>query len=440
MVFATTTKDIFQAMDNEFVPAKRPGRAPTKDYLKTTSFSPWGDNNLLPLTIQDAVSGSWQVAVCLDIVARNTYSKGLCIVETTIDENGKEAVKLVMNEEQQKFLFKTNAKKLIINGCFDYWQYGNPFTQIITDKKTAVQKKDGGKIALLRATDPSDIRLGWKDKDGYITKAYMHGEWNKMPQESEMAILNVLDEYEWEEQLRNSFDARWIMPTHNYTSGKQYYHEMPWHAALKTGIVDMSIAYPKLKKSMMENAMTIKYHVRIDEQYWSDTYGQKEWMDFTPAQRIEKKQLKYAQIDKHLTGSENAFKSIFSPKVTLNRDGTEVKFLTIEKIETDPGKNASYWEDMQANNSQIIAAFGLNAAQIGTVLSDSKSRGGGSDIRESDMAFKGQIGLHREIILEPLENAMRFNKLLSFNQKLAFRDSILTTLDVNPTGSTKIVN
>jgi hypothetical protein len=249
----------------------------------------------------------------------------------------------------------------------------------------------------------------------------------------------VLPEYNWEEVFTAKKKKAWLVPSYSYTSGRKYYHEHAWHAALKSGVVDISVAFPKLKKAMLQNSMTIKYHVRIDEQYWTDTYGKAEWEGMAPEERKAKRTAKYQEIDNMLTGVNNAFKNLFSPKIFLARDGKEQQFLTIEKIETDPGKNAAFWEDIMATTAQIIGAWGLNAAQIGTVLSDTKSRGGGSDIRESDTSFKSQLFVHRKTILDPLENAMRFNKLLAHNQELVIRDTTLTTLDKNPTGQNNII-
>lgn len=425
-------RDFFQAMNNSYEPIARPTPAASKDYLQTKSFAPWGDNNLFPITIQDAIAASWQVAMCHDVVARNTYGKGLAVVEQAVDENGKEQNKLVLDTKQTEWLRFTNAHKYLLNACYDYWQYGNFSCQYVPTKNYQ-------QVALVRCNDMGDVRYGWRNKNGDIETAFLSTLWNKNPTKDFIAELPVLPEYNWQETFSTKKKRTWVMPAYSYTSGRKYYHELPWHAALKNGVVDISVAFPKLKKSMLQNSMTIKYHVRIDEQYWWDVYGEKEWKSFTAEERKEKRTAKYTEIDGMLTGVNNAFKNLFTPKIFLQRDGREMQFLTIEKIETNPGGEAAFWEDIMAITAQIIGSWGLNAAQIGTVLSDTKSRGGGSDIRESDTSFKNQLYVHRRNILAPLEDAMRFNELLTENQSLIIRDTVQTTLDANPTGQQNIM-
>jgi hypothetical protein len=76
---------------------------------------------------------------------------------------------------------------------------------------------------------------------------------------------------------------------------------------------------------------------------------------------------------------------------------------------------------------------------MNTVLSDNKSRGGGSDIREGILAFQQRLKWHRDNIVAPIEFMMRYNKDLADDEFLAFEDLIPTTLDVNPTGVEKTV-
>lgn len=144
-------------------------------------------------------------------------------------------------------------------------------------------------------------------------------------------------------------------------------------------------------------------------------------------------------IDQNLGGTANAYKSLFTGKITDRQSGNVMELVKISKVETDFGDNAAFDPDKMSNVSDIFLAFGLPMAIMNTVLNNAKSLGGGSDIREGIIAFQQRLKWHRDNILQALDFTMRYNKLLAPDEFLAFEDLIPTTLDVNPTGMQKTV-
>ena len=441
-----TAKRTPSALDNNFTP---PAAAkPTKVYLNDYGLKgPWKwwdknqyslENNLYPETIKTALAGSSAAAIALETLCVYTYGKGVGVFKKAVVD-GKEDVQPVLNENHLKFFIGSRINDYLIQAITDYWTFANQFPQLI-------KSKDGKKFALIRNIDAPFCRLGRQNKDtGLIEEVFISGNWKQYPKGEEIERVPMLDRYEYEQQIqRNAKQIKWMFPAYSYSPGEVYYHKHPWHAALDTGVLDLSPEIPKIRKARFQNAQFIKYHVEIEQIYWQMQLGEKKWAqaETSPEVKDELRRLKnsvYAQIDQHLGGTDNAFKSLYSDKITDPRTGTVTSLITIKKIETDYGDSAAFDPDKMSNTADIFLAFGIPAPIMNTVLSDNKSRGGGSDIREGILAFQQRLKWHRDNILAPLDFMMRYNNDLAPDEFLAFEDIIPTTLDANPTGVQKTV-
>ena len=116
----------------------------------------------------------------------------------------------------------------------------------------------------------------------------------------------------------------------------------------------------------------------------------------------------------------------------------------IEKIETEVGAQGTFDPDKQTMVADVFLAFGIPSAVANTVLSDSKSRGGGSDIKEGNTSIVVRMPIIRDNLLAPVDFAMRNTlvdgkPLLADDEYLGMDNTILANLDKS-TNSTKPVS
>lgn len=430
-VYISVDTRSFFAKATKTKPIPKPSPVLTRRYMSGRPWMPWGDDNLYPVTIQNLLNKSPEALVCLDVLSSYTYGSGLGVFDTT--EVGGKKVKIpVFDPKQQAWLMQINSFDYCVKAITDYWQLGNFFPQFIPslDRKT---------IANIRVFDAPFVRLErWDEQEEGILNAYISGAWNTLPIDQYITVVPFTDKWDAADRIANGREPRLMYQGNRYTPGEQFYHRQPWHSMVDNGTLDIAGKLPDIRKRMIDNSMFIKYHVQIEADYWTIRYQDKWPSD--PQLQQNLKMAFYQEIEKKLTGSANAFKSVFSEKMTDMRTNNTRSLISITPIEKDAGKDAAFWQDIMASTAQIFVGMAVPPPLVGPVLSDAKSQGGGSDIAESQNALISRLKIHRANILEPLVFAMRYSGLLKPTQTLEFEDTLLTTLDVNPTGQQKVVN
>ena len=438
VVFSAARENKF-ALNNTYKPVKKPTKVQINAWMTQIRWcAPWGEfDNLFPKMVYDALQGCAPAQICIELLSTICYGNGVRVYE--LDTVGN--VKPVIDVDQFQWFRQTRINKYLMNALVDYFQLGNQFPQLIRNQN----KANPGFGAIVNISAPYN-RIGIYNNDlGRSESVYIYGTWQYFPSQAMCEEVELINEFDGADQAKKSKSSKFMMRVGNYTPGNIYYDDMPWHALLRTGTLDVFPEIPKIRKNRIKNAMFIKYHVRIHEYYWYLKHGGIEkgrqvWESKTTAQRSMERAELYRQIDDKLSGSDNAFKSLFTASYTDVRTGTVQNLITIEKIETEVGEKSAFDPDKMSNVADIFLGFGVPAAVGNTVLSDNKSRGGGSDIREGQMLMLTRMPMHRDNILYPVEFAMRntFNKagkpLLADNQFLGFENTILTTLDASETG------
>lgn len=438
LVVFTAQRTERMAMNNNFKPSTKPSKAKIKEFISGNKFfSPWGDDNLWPVTVLDALKGCAPAQVAVEILATLLYGNGIGVFKH--DETGKPV--RVFKPEQSAWFRQTFIQRYIMQSATDYFTLGNQFAQVIRNLKG-----DGiGYIANI--SSPFNRLSPYNNKDGTIEHVFIHGSWDKLPMEKECEKILLLSADNADEVFKDNEKVdKFMWQTGSYTPGNIYYHDHPWHALVRNGTLDIFPEIPKIRKRRIKEAMFIKYHVRINEIYWWLQYGGMEkgkaaWEGMTAAERKAERNKLYTSIDNKLAGSDNAFKSIYTPTFIEPRTGTEIKLIQIEKIESEVGESAVFGPDGQGSLAEVFLAFGIPSAVANTVLSDSKSRGGGSDIAEGNKSVIARLQMHRDNLFAPVDWAMRNTlisgkPLLAEEEFLGVENDLLTTLDKNPTGMT----
>lgn len=172
--------------------------------------------------------------------------------------------------------------------------------------------------------------------------------------------------------------------------------------------------------------------VYISEEYFIRMY-KNEWEDYKPEKKKQLRDELTKAIDDHLSGNKNAGKSIQSV-VYKDGNGDWVKGIEVTPV-SNQLKDGVYLPEASAANSEIMFAMGVDPSLLGAGIPGGKmNTGSGSDKREAFTILTSLFKPKREITLEPWELLRDFN---GWDPELegGFANTVLTTLDANPTGS-----
>ena len=238
--------------------------------------------------------------------------------------------------------------------------------------------------------------------------------------------------------IRNPYKNKKFVYRSGYVGpGRLYYPRRAWHSIIDSKWIDISNNIPEVKQSLLKNAMSIKYHIKIPKSYWQDKH--KNWDKQTPEKQKEIRQEEMQQMNDFLTGKANVMKTFFSHYAVDKRTAKEVPGWEIIKIDnTIPDGTLTI--DMAEANAMILFALNLDPTLKGAGLPNNKqSAGSGSDKREAKEIFISNLGLQRRRFLDWLYFLRKFNEWPR-DMEFGFKDTILTTLDKNPTGTEKTLS
>jgi hypothetical protein len=383
----------------------------------------------------DSLQACAPAQVAIEILVSLFYGNGIGVYKRGADGKATR----VYNPQQQMWFRKTFIHKYLMEAATDYFTFGNQFAQLIRNKKME------GFATIANISAPFNRLQRREDKEPYSKNVFIHGSWKNLPGEDECEKVMLLSDFYADDILeKNLKQLKFMWQVGNYTPGNIYYHDEPWHALVRNGTLDIFPEIPKIRKRRIKNAMFIKYHVRINEIYWYLKFGGFEkgkqvWEGMTSEARATERNKFFKAIDDKLSGSDNAFKSLFTPTYIEPRTGNEIKLITVEKIETEVGESAAFDPDKMSNVADIFLAFGIPSAVANTVLSDNKSRGGGSDIREGNTSIVTRMPMIRHNIFTPIDFAMRNTKtenglLLADDEFLGIENDLMGTLDNTKNG------
>jgi hypothetical protein len=219
--------------------------------------------------------------------------------------------------------------------------------------------------------------------------------------------------------------------------GRKYYG-IPAHVGLyrKDGWLDYSNAIPVTMNRMINNTVSLKYHIQIPYEYWESIYP--EWKTYKEAKRNALMEEKLQEMDKWLSSSESAYSTFISHFATDPISRKPLAGWKIESIE-DRIKKDEWIPGTQEADQQIARALNIDPSMAGIQAQGGKlGAGSGSDKRTGFLNSLSLSKAEQHIIFEPLRIIAKINKWPA-NVKFGFGHTAPTTLDKNPTGSQKQV-
>jgi len=402
---------------------------------KTGKAASWGQNNNEPKKILEAARVSGVLARGLAFRKQLHYGNGLILTKEN-HENGKkefQAVPFFEHPEIKDFFRKNHMKRF--------------FKEVISDEETFyiafpeyVLSADYKKINRVQRQKAAWCRFEEMNEDGFIENVYISQKWGTSVDfdSKYCAQVPLIDSYWSADEVKEYCKAKgihnFIRPVIYTLSDEPYYPIADWHAVIKNGWIDVASNVPVYKKALFENQVSIKYLIEIDERYFKKIYDE-DWEDFSPSEKQEKRQEVIDMIENTLASSKNAGKSIQSMKFVDDQNVPQ-SAVTVTDF-TNKIKDGAYLPDATAANDEISFALGVDPTLIGAGIPGKNGSGGGSDKREAFTIASALCKSNRDSTLEIFEFIQDYN---GWDPDIipVFENTILTTLDKNPTGSQSV--
>jgi len=226
---------------------------------------------------------------------------------------------------------------------------------------------------------------------------------------------------------------RYIIPVCFPTPGRSYYQKPYWLSIIESGWYDYAQKIPEFKNALMDNQMSIKYHVELDDDYFPNIFKM-EGITTDEGKKVRIKK-EYSDLNKFLSGVKNTGKSVIS-FIRYAPDGKEMRRMKITIIENS-AKGGEYIEDSEEASNIMSYGIGVHPSLIGSSPGKSKTING-TEARELFIIKQALLKPFRDRLLMPLTLIKNFN---GWDPTLSFHipNMQLTTLDKG-TGSTKVVS
>ena len=365
-------------------------------------WSYWGDDNLFPqgvLSDLEKNSVAWRA---LDKRKRVHFGRGIVAYrDITSAVSGKPDREIVKDPDVVEFFRVNQINKRWPDLIGSLEIFANGWIEFILNKgKERINK--------VYIKDPAYSRLAkMEEKSLRIPSLFYSAQWAYSPSEDTGTVVRIPM---WDSNKYDGStypDGNFIYPVYYRSFNKSYYHLAVWNSVRANKWMDIANKVPVLKSSIMKNQMTIKYHITIPDDYFTQRYPSP---NFTKEEQEAKRKEVLDDMNEFLADVENSGKT-FVTFAFYNKIKQE--YLTGWKIEVIDNKlqESAYLPDSQAANSEILFAIGVDPCLIGAGLPGGKlGAGSGSDKREAYWMLNADMGPDRQVSLDPLYFIRDFNK------------------------------
>lgn len=397
----------------------------------------WGKNNDFPQQLMRKIRLNGAALSGLRVSRKAHYGSGFILAQEEHDDKGK-----------RKILQKCFHEFPAINQFWKRNQMKRFWRETITDLEYLsiafpeyVLSNDFKTITRIKRQKSADCRFELVDEDsGYIKNVHISTRWADGVSLDSKHVIKVplIDSYWCADEVKAYCKAHkiynFIRPIFYPLVDENYYPKSEWHSVVNSGWLDIANSIPKFKKAFLERQLNIKFLIEVSEEYFERKYRD-DWDNFTAERRKEIQDQFVEELDSALRDPEKAGSSIMSV-VYKDDDGKQLPGLKVTTVDNKL-QDGAYLDDTSAGNQEILTAIGVDPSLIGAGIPGGKlGAGSGSDKREAWFILSALMKTNRETTLEPFEFIQEYN---GWDETLigGFEDTVLTTLDQNPTGTEK---
>lgn len=413
----------------------------TKDKVSGTIVGWGGSSNDYPQKILLEARKNGSVSANMRFLRKAHYGNGLVIMRHGVTEDGKHDPKVVsLNDpslaEVKAFFTKSQMPRFFKEIIADLEWWNIAFVEYVLSENYAT-------INRVKRLPAAWCRFElMNETSGQVENVYISEKFGKeqvSPDSEFVTKVPLIDSYWSAEEVRAYCQAKkihkFVRPIFYPLIDEAYYPKAEWHAVTASGWLEVANAVPAFKMNLFRNQLSIKFHIEVDEEYFETVY-KGEWAGYDIEKRKGIRKALVDAINEHLSKPENAGKSI-QTMILKDRDGKQISTVKITAID-DKFKDGAYLPEAEAANSEISYAMGVDPSLIGAGIPGGKlGAGSGSDKNAAFNIVNALMKTNRETTLEVPEFIRDYN---AYDPTLSFalENTVLTTLDKNPTGSQKV--
>lgn len=368
--------------------------------LTNPQYMMWGSNNQLPFDIVKSIHGSASIDPVIKKKVDLLTSGGIMYGNIRI-EDGVKIYEPRIIPEIEDFLSATEIDRFIEEKAFDHYTFNNTFCETVVDV--------GRRIVAVYNNDATECRLGLQNREGrrrgMIDKVYVSADWRERQDIGTAEVVDAVDPYyDVTGQIREGRAWKYIIPDRLQSRGLKYYQRSPIENLKDAGWIDIANSIPKWKMAIMENQITIKYHVEVEEGFWMRKYPK--WNEMSESKR---KEVERKEMDAWITFFKNKQGASKLSKFKY-QDGKEYSEWKITPVGGDKpfGENA-YIEDITTSEAVIARALSMPPALVGMTPGKGMGAGSGSDVRMHHNSYVLGCKPDQRKILRPVDYAFEVN-------------------------------
>lgn len=351
---------------------KEPTRTVKDQRGQSYKYWQWGLGNHLPDEIIKAVENNVLLPRVIDFKKKILMSGGL-VYGKVIIRDGREILEPMRLTEIDEWLEMTATEQYLDEATEDNFTFGNIFPEIILNMRR--------EIVGIQALDASECRLQKQQLDGRnrarINNVFVSANWDMSTQPDLVEVPVIDPAYNAIGQLLEGNRYKYAIPIRTLSRGTKYYARSPLQNLMESGWLDVSNSIPKWKKAVMDNQLSIKYHIQINEAWLRWKYS--DWDDVDDEERNKRKKelaTKFMQVMKGKDNAGGAHLSTFKME-----NGQEIVGWKIEPIQATTFGEKTYLEDHTASQEHIMSSQGVDPTLMGVATRNGMSAGSGSDKR-----------------------------------------------------------
>lgn len=405
----------------------QPTRPVKREKEYSGEYIPWGEDNLHPYHTIEKVGKNDILPAVIDFKVRALTSGGLQYGDHYF-EKGQDIYEPINEPEVDDFLESIEHDNYMFESANDFYMHANYFPEIVMNV--------GRKVVGLYCNDAAFVRLGLQEEAGRhrgkILNAYVGADWREtLAAEHAEKITAVDPYYRVVDQLKELKGHKFIIPSRAQANGRLDYQRGTVDNLFASGWYDIDCSIPIWKKSIMENQMSVKYHLEVNKAYWPGKW--KEWDSFDPSKKRSIKKKTFREFIDFFKGAEKAGNALIT-EFTIAHD-KEWSDWKVTLLDTKTWGNDAYIEDSTQSTAHIIMSQGVDHTLHGLIPGKGFSAGSGSDKR---VAFNQHVLLcqpHQRQILRPFDYIAElngWNKRYGKNGrrlKFWFKNTFIATLD-----------
>ena len=402
-----------------------------------------GTSNKQPVEVMDKIYANSTLGANIAFNAKMGYGDGIMVVKKVRQEDGSiKAIEQLPSDQPDifKFLIDNNYINSVQEWAMDLVTFYESYAEFIfgigTDKIVQLNPVESVNSRLSEANDKGDIEyhgysLKWHEgtPDDVNVTALLNRRRPLMDLKIRRGIeLNLKGKKQ--KDSWNSYILQLMQPTPG-----RYYHGKPyWWAIFESGWYDFAVAIPKFKKALLKNQMTLKYHVKINREFWTKLFTQ-EGIDIANKEQVKARKKKFFnQMNDFLASEENAGASFVSHFEYDRVKNYEVHDIIISVIEASK-TGGEYLEDSSEVTNVICYAMEIQPSLIGANSKNGSING--TEARELFIIKQAMMKPIRDLLVLPLYIVKEINKW-DPDVHFVIPNIMLTTLDKN-TGAEKSI-